>query len=82
MKRRYRIKKGVRPYGGRTFPGTEPEELPNGRKVVTVYVDTVAGNKNRGLGGDPREYNLDEVEDVGPHEARGGYDPAGSAEVG
>lgn len=64
-RRRFRIKRGVRPYGGRVFPGYR-ETLPNGREVVTLYVDTVAANRNRGLGGDPREYAPSEVEELEP----------------
>jgi hypothetical protein len=57
---RYRIKKGVSPYGGRIFPG-----VPDGDgRTVTIYVATATANKNRGLGGDPRTYRLDEVEEV------------------
>ncbi len=61
---RFRIKKGVRPYGGRTFPGVRAIR-PNGRRVVIIYVDTTAtAHKLQGLGGDPREYEEDEVEEV------------------
>ena len=56
----FRIKPGVRPYGGRRFPGYW-QRLGNGRRVAVLYVATVAGNKARGLGGDPREYRENEV---------------------
>lgn len=61
--RRFRIRDGVKPYGGRIFPGVY-EEYPNGRRAVTVFVDTVSANKNRGLGGDPREYRISEVDEI------------------
>jgi len=61
--RYYKINRNVRPYGGRTFPGFR-HTYPNGRQVVVVYVATSAAHKNTGLGGDPREYDLDEVTEV------------------
>ena len=53
----YRINRGVTPYSGRKFRGI----LDSNGRTVTLYVDSVAGNKNRGLGGDPRTYKLTEV---------------------
>ena len=57
LMRRWRINKGVRPYSGRVFPGV----LEANGKEVTLYVNTSAGHKNLGLGGDPRTYRLTEV---------------------
>lgn len=37
-----RIKKGVRPYGGRIFPVIERKQYPNGRRVVIVDVGKTA----------------------------------------
>lgn len=56
----YRINKGVRPYAGRSFPGAK-EILPNGRTIITLYVDTSIAHKSLSMGGDPREYALNEV---------------------
>lgn len=61
-----RIKKGVRPYGGKVFPARE-HVYPNGRRVVLVHVDSTAvDHKLLGVGRDEREYRPDEVEVVEP----------------
>lgn len=61
--RQWKINKGVRPYGGKTFPGYLHTH-PNGRKVVILYVSSAAAHKSLGVGGDPREYDLNEVTEV------------------
>lgn len=56
-----KIKIGVRPFGGRTFPVLEQKRYPNGREVVVVNV----GQKKLTLAHyapDAREYNLREVD--------------------
>ncbi len=55
-----RIKKGVSPYGGRTFEVMGFEEYPNGRRVVRVSIGKrpVFGT----YAADVREYEAHEVE--------------------
>jgi hypothetical protein len=55
---RVRIKKDVRPYGGRIVVVTGRHVYPNGRAVVRVFAPT--GGKHI----DIREYRNDEVEPV------------------
>lgn len=52
-----RIKKGVRPYGGRRVYLVQRHTYPNGRKVVWVRLQT--DGPMQGI----REYDADEVED-------------------
>jgi len=52
-----RIKKGVKPYGGRLLIVAGREVLANGRKLVVVYAPTW----NKGMS-DQRVYNEEEVE--------------------
>ena len=56
--RTVRIKKGVRPYGGRRLVLEGRHTYPNGREVVWVYPP---GDYRSSPG--TREYNADEVED-------------------
>ena len=51
-----RIKRGVRPYGGRRMRLLERETLPNGREVVNLWLD------GQHVLGTVRQYNADEVE--------------------
>lgn len=54
---RVRIKKGVKPYGGRLVTVDSVHQYPNGRQVVRVHAPL--DNLHR----DIREYNADEVEE-------------------
>ena len=55
-----KIKKGVKPYGGRTVEVVGRETYPNGREVVRVKAP---GDRRGGwMHSDVREYNADEVE--------------------
>jgi hypothetical protein len=58
MAEKVRIKKGVKPYGGRLLTVASREVLATGRKIVVVYAPTW----NKGLS-DQRVYNEDEVEE-------------------
>ena len=58
---RFRIKKGVRPYGGRSFWGA----FDDNEKTVTIYVDSAIGHKAVNIGGDPRTYLITEVDFLG-----------------
>ena len=55
-----RIKKGVRPYGGRRARVVGRETYPNGRRVVRV----LAPRDSKHV--DIREYNEEEVEPIEP----------------
>jgi len=60
--RKVRIKKGVRPYGGRIVEVIARHTYPNGRKVV----DVVRPGSPQGKGGvfvNPARYEEHEVED-------------------
>ena len=61
---RVRIKKGVRPYGGRVLKVANRETKPNGRRVVIA----IAPNTQSGIwyGNDLRVYEEHEVEEVKP----------------
>ena len=55
----FKVNKGVKPYGGRIFPGVQ-----NG-KAVKLYVDTQTGYTLAMIGGaDARNYSADEVVEV------------------
>ncbi len=56
MRGKARIKKGVRPFGGRVVDVLGFDEYPNGRRVVRIKPPTDSRHLS------PREYNLDEVE--------------------
>ncbi|RKZ72472.1 MAG: hypothetical protein DRQ48_00240 [Gammaproteobacteria bacterium] len=64
---RVRIKKGVRPYGGRRFMATLVI-YPNGRKSWLVDVASshkaVGENWVKALSRDEREYNPSEIEEI------------------
>ena len=63
MSEKVRIKKGVRPYGGRIVEVIQRHTYPNGRKVVSV----VRPGSPQGKGGffvNPAEYEEHEIEAV------------------
>jgi len=55
---RFRVKKGVSPYGGRILPG----RWNKGRTHAILNAPTSAGNGP--MGADERTYRADEVEEV------------------
>jgi len=58
-----RIKKGVRPYGGRRVAVAQKHTYPNGREVVRVHAP---GDRRGGwMHVDIREYEIHEVEEIG-----------------
>lgn len=57
---RVRIKRGVRPFGGRIVQVHERHTYPNGREVVRVYPPRPVA----GWYSDVREFNAHEVEEV------------------
>ena len=59
-----RIKKGVRPYGGRKVQVAARETLPNGRAVVDVHAPT--NHRGGWMHVDVRRYNADDVEPLAP----------------
>jgi hypothetical protein len=61
-KQRARIRKGVRPYSGRTFDVARRETAPNGTEYVDLDMTALRGNGGLWAMPSLRRYRLDEVE--------------------